>query len=151
MVAGVLGLGLVLGTAGCAAGPELVGAQGDLHVADDGRAVFCAFDVDPGFSGPAEPCADGIETTGVPLDAVEEPSGSALADGAGQRSVAQAGGLARTAADGTRIYTVFLVGSVADDVFAVTEVGTAAHTLPQEPAAPRSGTPGGFLLPVVPS
>ena len=46
---------------------------------------------------------------------------------------------------------MFLVGSVADDVFAVTEVGTAAHTLPQEPEAPRSGTPGGFLLPVVPS
>ena len=81
----------------------------------------------------------------------EESVGRALADGAGQRSVAQAGGLARTAADGTRIYTVFLVGSVADDVFAVTEVGTAAHTLPQEPESPRSGTPGGFLLPVVPS
>ena len=149
MAGAAAAVGLGLGLAGCAGGPELVGAQGDLHVAADGGMQFCAFDVDPGFSGTQEPCIDGIETTGVDLAAVEGPSDSVVVDPFGQRFEQPAGGPARTAEDGTRVYSVFLVGSVADDVFAVTEVGTAAHTLPQEYATPPFETPGGFLVPVV--
>ncbi|QHC57542.1 hypothetical protein [Rathayibacter sp. VKM Ac-2760] len=150
-VAGVVvAVGLGVGLAGCAGGPELVGAQGDLQVAADGGMTFCPFAIDPGFSGAEEPCLDGIETTGVDVAAVEAPSESVVVDPSGQRSERLAGGLARTTADGTRIYSVFLVGDVSDDVFEVSEVGAAAHTLPEEYAAPRFETPGGFLVPVVP-
>ncbi|WP_146168351.1 hypothetical protein [Rathayibacter caricis] len=150
----VAALALLGGLAACTAAPEpeLVGAYGDLHVAPDGSMEFCAFDVDPGFDGPAELCFDGIETTGIdPAGLVEAPGGFVVVDSTDDRRWEGTSPRdPRRAPDGTLIHSAFLVGTIEDEVFEVTGYGTDRYTLPAEYHEPTLDEPGGFLVPVVP-
>jgi hypothetical protein len=145
----VTALALLSGLASCSAAPEPepVGGLGDLHIALDGSMTFCAFDVDPGFSGVDEPCSSGIETTGFELDVVEDGSTFVWPDGRRQEGpVLQP---TRRAPDSTQVLPVLLVGTIEDDVFDATEYRPERAASPEErrQAAPE---PGGFLAPVAP-
>ncbi|OOB89325.1 hypothetical protein B0T42_18095 [Rathayibacter sp. VKM Ac-2630] len=153
MLRAVAVLAVLGGLAACttAPEPERVGAYGDLHVAPDGSMEFCAFDVDPGFDGPDEPCVDGIETTGIDPDVlVEAPGGFVVVGSDGLRHEGSAPRAPRRAPDGTLLHSAFLVGTIEDGVFDVTEHGTERHTLPAEYREAALDEPGGFLGPVVP-
>ncbi|PPI44867.1 hypothetical protein C5E09_10345 [Rathayibacter iranicus] len=161
---------LVLALAGCTSAPggpptsspasapasaqpsdlQIVGGYGDLHVAPDGGMLFCVSPVDPGFTGSWRECGDAIRTEGVDPAAIDATLGeTGTADPGGHRWVGAAEGR-RTLDDGTRVYTVFLAGTRTDDSFTVTSVGTDEYIIPLEYQELRPGTPGGFLVRVVP-
>lgn len=129
---------------------QVVGGYGDLHVAPDGGMLFCVSPVDPGFTGSWRECGDGIRTEGVDPAAIDATLGdTGTADPGGHRWVGAAEGR-RTLDDGTHVYTVFLAGTRTDDSFTITSVGTGEYVIPLEYQELRPGTPGGFLVRVVP-
>ncbi|TCL82597.1 MULTISPECIES: hypothetical protein [unclassified Rathayibacter] len=135
---------------GCSSEPEpvLVGATGDLHVSPDGGMLFCESVIDTGFG---TDCRDGVPTAGIDRASLAgTPGDTVVLSPRGERSTSP-GGLVRTLEDGTRVYSLFLVGTRDADVFTVSSIGTADHTLPDEYRKPDVDVPGGFLVPVVPT
>ncbi|MCJ1687566.1 hypothetical protein [Rathayibacter sp. VKM Ac-2927] len=148
--AAVVACAVVLTLSGCSSEPEpvLVGATGDLHVSPDGETRFCESVIDTGFG---TDCRDGVPTAGIdPAALASTPGDTVVLSRQGERSTSP-GGLVRTLEDGTRVYSLFLVGTRDADVFTVSSIGTADFTLPDEYREPDVDVPGGFLVPVVPT
>ncbi|TDX78926.1 hypothetical protein EDF35_2149 [Rathayibacter sp. PhB151] len=114
----------------------------------DGETRFCEAVVDTGFG---TDCRDGVPTAGIDRASLAStPGETVVVSPRGERSTSP-GGLVRTLEDGTRVYSLFLVGTRDSDVFTVSSIGTADFTLPDEYREPDADVPGGFLVPVVPT
>ncbi|ROS29850.1 hypothetical protein EDF22_1602 [Rathayibacter sp. PhB127] len=110
--------------------------------------LFCESVLDTGFG---TDCRDGVPTAGIDRASLAGTPGETVvvSPPPGERSTSP-GGLVRTLEDGTRVYSLFLVGTRDSDVFTVSSIGTADFTLPDEYREPDADVPGGFLVPVVP-